>query len=64
MYKKKEVQVSIMRLKSGLDKLEEANKSVAEMRVVLKDMQPELEKAQEETEIMMKKLAIDKSEAD
>jgi dynein heavy chain len=38
MFKKKEVQLSIQRLKSGLDKLEEANKSVAEMRVVLKDM--------------------------
>jgi len=39
-FKKKEIQKSISRLKSGLDKLEEANKSVAEMRIILKDMQP------------------------
>lgn len=37
-FKKKEVLKSISRLKSGLDKLEEANKSVAEMRIELKDM--------------------------
>lgn len=63
-FKKKEVQKSISRLKSGLDKLEEANKSVAEMRIILKDMQPELEKASAETEKMMEKLSVDKAEAD
>lgn len=63
-WKKREVQKSIQRLKSGLDKLEEANKSVAEMRIILKDMQPELEKASIETEKMMQKLSIDKAEAD
>lgn len=63
-FKKKEVQKSISRLKSGLDKLEEANKSVAEMRIILKDMQPQLEKASAETEKMMQKLSVDKAEAD
>ncbi|KAL4427402.1 hypothetical protein ABPG74_009674 [Tetrahymena malaccensis] len=63
-FKKKEVQKSIQRLKSGLDKLEEANKSVEEMRIVLKDMQPQLEKASAETEKMMEKLSVDKADAD
>lgn len=43
--KKKEVENSIKRLQSGLNKLIEANTQVEEMRIVLKDMQPELEKA-------------------
>lgn len=34
------------------------------MKIVLKDMQPELEKASIETEKMMQKLSVDKVEAD
>lgn len=34
------------------------------MRIILKDMQPELEKASIETEKMMQKLSVDKAEAD
>jgi dynein heavy chain len=33
------------------------------MKLVLKDMQPELEKASIETEKMMEKLTVDKAEA-
>jgi len=37
---------------------------VVEMKEVLKQMQPELEAASLETEIMMEKLSVDKAEAD
>ncbi len=62
--KKKEVKQSIERLKLGLDKLEDANRSVQELRKILKEMQPELEKASIETEKMMEKLKVDKVDAD
>ena len=51
--KKKEFQLSIQRLKNGLDKLEDANKSVDEMKILLGKMEPELKKASEETEKML-----------
>ena len=38
--KRKEVGFQTNRLKTGLDKLESANKEVEEMKVQLKDMQP------------------------
>lgn len=34
--KKQEAKTQVSRLKSGLDKLQEANKSVAEMKIILK----------------------------
>lgn len=43
--KRKEMKVSVNRLKNGLDKLNAANKAVEEMKGVLETMQPELEKA-------------------
>ena len=64
MQKKKEFSVSIQRLKNGLDKLEDANKSVDEMKILLSKMEPELQKASEETEKMLERLKIDKAEAD
>ena len=42
--KRKEVGFQTNRLKSGLGKLQSANKEVEEMKVQLRDMQPELEK--------------------
>ena len=36
LQKKIDLKVQITRLKSGLDKLQEANKSVAEMKIILK----------------------------
>lgn len=61
--KKKEINIGIKRLRSGLDKLMDANKSVEEMQVQLKDMEPELVKASEETEKMMEVLSKEKAEA-
>ena len=53
-----------MRLKNGLDKLQDANKAVAEMKIVLEKMQPELEQAQLETTKMMEHLKVEKEDAD
>lgn len=47
-----------------MDKLEDANKSVDEMKILLSKMEPELQKASEETEKMLERLKIDKAEAD
>lgn len=47
--KQNESRFSISRLQNGLDKLLDANKAVEEMGVTLSTMQPELEKASEET---------------
>ena len=38
--KKKEFGISVTRLKSGLDKLVDANKSVDEMKILLNSMEP------------------------
>ena len=62
--KKKEAEISVIRLKSGLDKLVDANKSVEEMKILLNKMEPELKKASEETEIMLQSLQVDKAEAE
>ena len=62
--KRNELKFSINRLKTGLDKLMSANEEVANMQVLLTNMQPELEKAAIETENVMKKLEVDKKEAD
>jgi len=43
--------------------LVDANKSVDEMKILLNSMEPQLKKASEETEIMLKKLTVDKAEA-
>jgi dynein heavy chain len=51
-------------LKNGLDKLEDANKSVDEMKILLGKMEPELKKASEETDKMLERLKIDKADAD
>ena len=40
--KRKDVGYQTNRLKSGLEKLESANKEVEEMKILLRDMQPEL----------------------
>lgn len=40
--KKKEVGYQTNRLRSGLDKLESANQEVEEMKIQLRQMQPEL----------------------
>lgn len=42
--KRKEVGFQTNRLKVGLGKLESANKEVEEMKIQLREMQPELEK--------------------
>jgi len=44
-----------------LDKLQQANTAVEEMQETLTKMQPELEKASEETEKLMAKLTVDKA---
>lgn len=51
-------------MKNGLDKLEDANKSVDEMKILLGKMEPELKKASEETDKMLERLKIDKADAD
>ena len=51
-------------MKNGLDKLEDANKSVYEMKILLGKMEPELKKASEETDKMLERLKIDKADAD
>ena len=61
--KQNESRFSISRLQNGLDKLLDANKAVEEMGITLTQMQPELEKASEETEKLMAKLTIDKASA-
>lgn len=55
---------SIKRLKGGLDKLIAANNAVEEIKITLKDMQPQLEQASIDTMRMMEKLKVDKAEAD
>lgn len=62
--KKSDLKKQIDRLKGGLGKLIDANDQVEEMQRILIKKQPELEKAQEETEKMMIKLAVDRKEAD
>ncbi len=62
--KQNESRFSISRLQNGLDKLLDANKAVEEMGVTLSRMQPELEKASEETEKLMIKLTADKASAE
>lgn len=61
--KRIELTQQVMRLKTGLDKLNSANSAVMIMRVQLTSMQPELEKASVETEKMMVSLTIDKDAA-
>jgi len=41
---------SINRLKKGLHKLIQANQEVSEMQIMLKDLQPQLEKSAKDTE--------------
>lgn len=62
--KKSDLKKQTDRLKGGLGKLIDANEQVEEMQQILIKKQPELEKAQEETEKMMIKLAVDRKEAD
>ncbi len=62
--KRLELTNSILRLKGGLDRLIAANEAVEEIKIVLKDMQPQLEKASIDTLKMMEKLKVDKAEAD
>ena len=59
--KRIELNTSIARLKGGLDKLVAANGAVEEIKIVLKEMQPKLEKASADTLIMMENLKIDKA---
>ena len=62
--KKKEQKRAVDRLKNGLDKLDGANKATEEMQVRLIEMQPQLEKASEETAKLMEKLTVDKAAAE
>jgi dynein heavy chain len=62
--KRIELNNSIQRLKGGLDRLIAANEAVEEIKIVLKEMQPKLEKASIETQKMMEKLKVDKAAAD
>lgn len=62
--KKQEVFLAITRLRSGLDKLNDANKSVTEMKINLKKKEPELQKASTDTEKLMKHLTVEKADAE
>jgi dynein heavy chain len=61
--KRKELKQQIDRLEKGLEKLNQANKEVDEMKIVLEEMQPELKKAEIETEKTMQTLKVEKEEA-
>ena len=63
MDKRNDLKLQVDRLKTGLDKLNSANTAVEELRIELKKMGPQLEKASIETDKMMEKLGIDKDEA-
>lgn len=58
------LQANKRRLGSGLHRLSETNKLVAELRIVLKDLQPELEKQSIETAIALKAVEHDSMKAD
>ena len=62
--KREELKFNVNRLKTGLDKLIDANVQVALMQEQLKKLQPELAAAAIETEQMMIKIDADKKEAD
>ena len=55
-----EMKNSIQRLRNGLNKLEEANIEVAKMQIMLKEKQPKLIVASEETEKMLVIITVDK----
>ena len=55
---------AIFRMRSGLDKLNEANVEVEKMQIELTEKQPKLVEAQIETEKLMTKLVIDKKSAE
>ncbi len=62
--KRLQLQVSVQRLKNGLDKLEQANIEVASMSIMLTEKQPKLVIASEETEKMVAIITVDKKEAE
>lgn len=64
MEKRLQLQVSVQRLKNGLDKLEQANIEVASMSIMLTEKQPKLVIASEETEKMVAIITVDKKEAE
>ncbi|MFO0131153.1 MAG: hypothetical protein ACK52J_00770 [bacterium] len=55
-----EMKNSVQRLRNGLNKLEEANIEVAKMQIMLKEKQPKLIVASEETEKMLVIITVDK----
>ena len=61
--KRVEVRGMRARLQSGLDQLYKAQQDVAQMKVELEELQPQLEKAQDENKVMMEQIAKDKAEA-
>ena len=62
--KTNELIFSINRLKKGLHKLIQANQEVSEMQIMLKDLQPQLEKSAKDTEELMIVLEKGKREAE
>jgi dynein heavy chain len=61
--KTNELIFSINRLKTGLDKLIQANHEVSDMQIMLKDLQPQLEKSAKDTEELMIIIEKEKKEA-
>jgi dynein axonemal heavy chain len=61
--KRGEITDNIARLDTGLTKLKEANGMVAELKSKLVKLQPELKKKAEETEQLLKQVAIDQDKA-
>ena len=52
------------RLQQGVSKLKECNENVQSLQAELKELQPFLVKKSEETEVLLKKVAIDQEEAE
>ncbi|KAI3384925.1 hypothetical protein SNEBB_000114 [Seison nebaliae] len=61
---KQKIRNQKMKVERGLEKLAETNILVAEMQIELTALEPELIKRTKDTEILMKKLAVDQEKAD
>eukprot|EP00659_Diplonema_papillatum_P003027 gene3027-4758_t len=61
---RKEITQNKQRLQNGLTKLKVTEDQVSELQATLKARQPELVKTQQEVQVMMEQISIDKAEAD